>query len=99
MYQIVKFVRIVVPGLVVTEQLLTLSEAARRLGVSRKIVQTMVDHGQLPTVPVGDRVRIPIGAVEAYAELFDGAADLARRLGAELRKQQPPPDDQEARRS
>jgi hypothetical protein len=37
----------------VPEELLTVAAAARRIGVSAKIVQTLVDHGQLATVPVG----------------------------------------------
>jgi excisionase family DNA binding protein len=71
----------------VPDELITVSEAARRMGVSRKIVQTLVDHGQLPTVPVGDRVRIPAGAVEVYVTAADQAAALVR---ASLASPSPP---------
>jgi excisionase family DNA binding protein len=66
----------------VPEELITVAEAARRIGVSAKVVQTLLDHEQLPGVPVGSRVRIPAAAVDAYAEaarmLGDQAAALVR---------------------
>ena len=61
------------------EELLTVAEAARRIGVSAKIVQTLVDHGQLPTLPVGTRRRIPASAVEVYVAAADQAAALVKQ--------------------
>ena len=61
------------------EELLTVAAAARRIGVSAKIVQTLVDHGQLATVPVGSRVRIPASAVEAYVEAAKRSAELVKQ--------------------
>jgi excisionase family DNA binding protein len=63
----------------VPEELLTVAEAARRIGVSAKIVQTLVDHGQLPTLPVGTRRRIPASAVEAYVEAANRSAELVKQ--------------------
>lgn len=85
------------PGLSVTEELLTVTEAARRLGLSPKSVQTMVSRRDLPAVVFGSRIRIPASAVQVYVDKIERAVALARRLDAELKEDQPPPDDQEAR--
>lgn len=74
------------------EELLTVAEAARRIGVSAKIVQTLVDYHQLPSVPVGTRRRIPVAAVEAYVRICNEAASLVRASYAitDADREQPP---------
>ena len=49
-----------------TSQLLSIAETARRMGISAKVVQTMINHGQLPTIPVGGRVRISAAVVDEF---------------------------------
>jgi excisionase family DNA binding protein len=56
--------------------------------VSAKVLQTMVDRGQLPAVPVGTRQRIPARAVEEYVT---SVAALTDRAVALVRAGQPPP--------
>jgi excisionase family DNA binding protein len=77
----------------VPEELLTVAEAARRMGVSAKVVQTLVDYEQLPSVPVGTRRRIPVQAVEEYVRLGEQAAAFVRSLLAPPR----PPTSKEYR--
>jgi excisionase family DNA binding protein len=45
-------------------RLLTIPEAARYLGVSKYSVRGMAQRGQLPTVPVCARLRVPADALE-----------------------------------
>lgn len=73
-----------------SDELITIAEAARRIGVSAKIVQTLVDHGQLPTVPVGTRRRIPAKAVEVYVTAADDAAALVKQSLAASDPPSPP---------
>jgi excisionase family DNA binding protein len=63
----------------VSEELLTGAEVARRLGISPKVVQTMIDYKQLPSVPVGTRRRVPASAVEELKRIMDAAASLVHR--------------------
>jgi len=44
-------------------ELLTITAAARRLGVSRDTVYALLAQGQLPVVRVGTQRRIPAGAL------------------------------------
>jgi excisionase family DNA binding protein len=74
----------------VPEELITVAEAARRMGVSAKIVQTLVDYHQLPTLPVGTRRRIPASAVEAYVAAADRAAALVKQSLAPSEPSPPP---------
>jgi excisionase family DNA binding protein len=62
------------------EQLLTVSEAARRMGVSPKIVQSMVTRRDLPAVVFGNRTRIPASAVQVYVDKIERAAAIAREM-------------------
>jgi excisionase family DNA binding protein len=48
------------------DALLTISGTARLLGLSRDTVREMVRDGDLPTVRIRTRSRIPIHAVRAY---------------------------------
>ena len=72
------------------DELITVAEAARRMGVSAKIVQTLVDHGQLPTVQVGTRRRIYASAVEVYVAAADQAAALVKQSLAASDPSSPP---------
>jgi excisionase family DNA binding protein len=79
----------------VAEELLSVAEAARRMSMSPKSVQTMVHRRQLPAVLIGSRVRIPASAVQVFADYIEGVAasavDLVRRMDAK----QLPPDEKE----
>lgn len=48
-----------------TAKTCTRGYAAAYLGVSRPIVNEMIDSGQLPTVTIGKRRRVPLWALEA----------------------------------
>lgn len=82
-----------------TEELLTVSEAARRMGVSPKIVLSLVTRRDLPAVVFGNRTRIPASAVQVYVDRIErataSAAELARRLEAEMTKPTPPNDQED----
>lgn len=48
-------------------------EAGGLLGVSEATIRRLVTRGELPTVPhVGDRVLIPVSAIEAYVDRAAG---------------------------
>ena len=51
-----------------TEERVTATEAARRLGVDRKTVNRWIHAGRLPAVRVGRTFRVPVSAVEAFAQ-------------------------------
>jgi len=61
-------------------------EAAGRLGVSRRTVDRLVASGDLPTVRVRDRSRIPIDALDAYYRrlLVEGETAAAKKKAASL---------------
>ena len=68
------------------EQLVTLSEAAQRCGVSRSTVRRALDRGELPgAVQDGRGVwRVPVGALTAAGlTQADTGADLGHRTGAD----------------
>ncbi len=48
-------------------QTVNLTEAARRLGVSRTTVYRLVVKGDLPTVQIGELERIPLRGLRDYA--------------------------------
>jgi excisionase family DNA binding protein len=47
-------------------QLLTVGEAANRLAVSKRHLQRLVARGELPTIRVGECVRISTAALAAF---------------------------------
>ena len=47
-------------------QLVTLGEAANRLAVSKRHLQRLIARGELPTVRVGECVRISVSVLVAY---------------------------------
>jgi excisionase family DNA binding protein len=49
-----------------TESLLRLEEAARRLAVSERTTQRLLDQGRLPGVKVGGQWRIAPGQLEQW---------------------------------
>lgn len=54
--------------------LVTVAEAARRLGVSQKTVKRHIEKGLLRGVRVGDRVRIDLGSLPDALEQNTAAA-------------------------
>jgi excisionase family DNA binding protein len=48
--------------------LVDVKEAAKRLSVSRRTVQSLLYSGQLPSVRVGRCRRIPVSELSAYVE-------------------------------
>jgi excisionase family DNA binding protein len=54
--------------------LLTVEEAARRLGIGRTLAWQLVRDGQLPSVRLGRLVRVPARALEDW---------LKRRIGGD----------------
>lgn len=49
-----------------TLALLTVEEAARRLGIGRTLCFRLIGTGQLESVPVGRLRRVPVDAVHEY---------------------------------
>lgn len=63
----------------------SVSEAAKRLGIGQRTAYDLVYAGELPRVEIGvptskrKAIRIPVAAVEAYAQkLIDAASGTAR---------------------
>ncbi len=48
--------------------LLTVEEAARRLGIGRTLAWRLVRSGQLPSVRLGRLVRVPQGGLQAWLD-------------------------------
>lgn len=48
--------------------LLTVEEAARRLGIGRTLAWRLIQERQLPSVRVGRCVRVPVRELEAWVE-------------------------------
>lgn len=46
--------------------LLTVEEAAQRLGIGKTLAWELVWHGVLPSIRLGRCVRIPVAALEAW---------------------------------
>ena len=53
--------------------LLRLPEAAQALSIGRATIYQLVNRGELPVVRIGRSVRIPVTALEAWAERQIGA--------------------------
>lgn len=62
-------------------RVVTATEAGRLLGVSERTIRRLIEDGRLPTVPhVGDRVLVPVAAIDAF--VADAVKPLTRRLKA-----------------
>ena len=48
--------------------LLTVEEAARRLGIGRSFAWELVRRGDLPSIRLGRLVRIPVGALDEWIQ-------------------------------
>jgi excisionase family DNA binding protein len=48
--------------------LLSLPEAAAALAIGRNTLLGLIERGELPTVRIGRSVRIPVSALETWAE-------------------------------
>ena len=57
--------------------LLTLSEVARRLGVSQKLARQIVKDENFPVVSVGKRLRYPADAVSRFARALPKQGQVA----------------------
>jgi len=55
--------------------LLTLEEAARRLGIGRTLLRRMIAAGELPDVRLGRRHLVPSPAVDRFIERFVTVAE------------------------
>lgn len=67
-------------SLAVPRSALSVDEAARTVGVSPKTIRRDISAGRLAAVRIGDRVLIPIRALEAWAGfpiLVDRPAEVA----------------------
>ena len=62
--------------------MVSVAEAARRLGISASKVTQLVASGEVRSVKVGDRRLIPVSALAAFAESEDSDVDLGRTLVA-----------------
>jgi excisionase family DNA binding protein len=58
----------------VRPSLLTVEQAAEALGLSRSAVYTLISSGQLRSVRIGSRRRVPIRAVDAFVTALTGVA-------------------------
>jgi excisionase family DNA binding protein len=56
------------------ETLLTISEVANVLRVSKMTIYRLVHDGQLPSMRIGKSLRVPVSALDAY--LGQAAADV-----------------------
>ncbi len=55
-------------GLMSERLLLTVEEAAQRLGIGRSFAWELVRRGELPSVRLGRLVRIPVGALDEWIQ-------------------------------
>jgi len=63
------------PAPTVTPTLLTVEQAAERLGLSRTAVYALIADGALKSIQIGKRRRVPAVAADEYvARLLNGAA-------------------------
>ena len=62
--------------------LLRFEEAADALALCRSTIYSLVDRGELPVVRVGRAVRIPVAAVEEFAEKRATVSNAAAVGGA-----------------
>jgi excisionase family DNA binding protein len=62
------------PTRVIAPTLLTVGEAATALSLSRTAVYELMRTGELGSVRIGARRRVPVAAVDAYVARLTGAA-------------------------
>ena len=62
------------PARVISPALLTVDEAATALSLSRSAVYELMRSGDLTSVQIGARRRIPVKAIDAYVAQLTGAA-------------------------
>jgi len=64
------------------EILLTVHEAARRLGIGRSLLYRLILEGQVLSVKIGRSRRVPVWALEAFAKkkAAEAAEDMDFRL-------------------
>jgi excisionase family DNA binding protein len=67
---------------VADEILLTVREAARRLGIGRSLLYRLILEGQVLSVKIGRSRRIPVCALEEFAKkkVAEAAEDMDFRL-------------------
>jgi excisionase family DNA binding protein len=58
--------------------LLRPEEAANSLGISRATAYRLIRAGELRTVRLGSRMKVPVAAVEEFAARLDAEAAAAR---------------------
>ncbi len=51
-----------------TKMLLTVEEAARRLGIGRSLAWRLVQEGEIPSVRLGRLVRVPMRQLEEWLQ-------------------------------
>lgn len=51
-----------------TKMLLTVEEAARRLGIGRSLAWRLVQEGEIPSVRLGRLVRVPMSQLEEWLQ-------------------------------
>lgn len=69
-----------------SERLISTSETARRLGVSRQTVYELLNRGELASLTVGRSRRIPEAEVDRYVAARMAAERPASRLDAYVRE-------------
>jgi excisionase family DNA binding protein len=62
------------PARVIVPSLLTVDEAATALSLSRTAVYELMRTGELGSVRIGARRRLPVAAIDAYVAQLTGAA-------------------------
>jgi len=65
------------------EILLTVREAARRLGIGRSLLYRLMLEGQVLSVKIGRSRRVPVSALEEFAK--KKAAEAAEDMDFDLR--------------
>jgi excisionase family DNA binding protein len=72
-----------------TEKLISLSAAARQLGVNRDYIRRLVESGQIDGVKVGNRIKTSFEALERYALPYESRPKVTvekQRSGATAAK-------------
>ena len=62
--------------------LLTVSEAAERLGVGRSFLYGVIQRGGLPTVKLGRARRVPVSEIARYVERLQAEQEAEDTDGA-----------------
>lgn len=60
-------------------ELISVGEAARRLGIGRTKTYELIDRGQIPTVKIGKRRLVPPEAVDALKARLLGDSEVGER--------------------